>query len=358
MGDNVTQGKRDWHEAIDWYRPVVEGEGEGEEKGEDITASPPRNSTRTEPEPFSQAAQKDNKRRLVPSSPPPTSNTRPQRTPPFPLLHGINLWPDHPTAFRSVYQIYIREMLALGTTVVRAMGHALELDDPETFVKATRESFWVMRAIGYPPLPELEHGHGRRGQEKGNEREDDDAETESQEKENTDPLSCGAHTDYGCLTLLLTDSTKGALQVQHPPSQSASSTTTTTTTTSSSKWLSPPPLPNTFIVNIGDMMTRYTNGLWKSTLHRVVHRGEGYRVSVPFFFEPDFEARVGPLEECVRRGRGMGRGMLGGGGRGGGGDGGGGNGKRMFGEVKYGEHLVGKVKGNFHGGGEEEGDEG
>jgi isopenicillin N synthase-like dioxygenase len=44
---------------------------------------------------------------------------------------------------------------------------------------------------------------------------------------------------------------------------------------------------------------RWTNGIWKSTRHRVIHRGNGYRVSVPFFFEPNFNAMVKPLASCV-----------------------------------------------------------
>jgi len=120
---------------------------------------------------------------------------------------------------------------------------------------------------------------------------------------------------YGCLTLLLADPTPHALQVH---------------SSTPSSWLNADPIPGAFVVNIGDMMERWTNGLWKSTLHRVVHTGEGFRVSVPFFLEPDFEARVRPLAECVAKT--------------GGGEG--------YKEVVYGEHLVGKVGGNFYGGGE------
>lgn len=105
-----------------------------------------------------------------------------------------------------------------------------------------------MRIIGYPPL------------------------SSSPEKEG---ISCGEHTDYGCVTLLLADNTHGALQVQDKYGG----------------WINADPLEGAYVVNIGDMLERWTNGLWKSTRHRVIHGGANYRVSIPFFFEPDWVAR-------------------------------------------------------------------
>ena len=122
--------------------------------------------------------------------------------------------------------------------------------------------------------------------------------------------SCGEHTDYGCVTLLLADPTPGALQVLLKDGKT---------------WLNADPIPGAFVVNIGDMIERWTNGIWKSTKHRVIHRGEGYRVSVPLFFEPNFDAVVKPLEKCEER-----------------------SGKEpMHQGSTYGEHLLGKVFGNF-----------
>ena len=281
IGDNVTQGKRDWHEAVDWYRPVIPGEaltGHGLKMGQKFATN---------------GSQCDEAS---------------VRLPPYILLHGINLWPDRPTEFQEVYSIYIEKMLELGTAVVRAMGHALELRDPETFVTATRESFWVMRAIGYPSLPS--NDMTRNGADK--------SRNEIRTETNEEGVSCGAHTDYGCLTLLLADSTVGALQVQ--------------SRCQPEEWINADPMEGAFVVNIGDMMERWTNGLWKSTMHRVVHRGDGFRVSVPFFFEPDFQAVVRPLEECVKRT----------------------GGKERWEAVQYGHHLIGKVGGNFYGGVEKE----
>lgn len=182
------------------------------------------------------------------------------------------------------------------------MGEAIGSPDPDVFVKATADSFWVMRAIGYPPL--LPGGLG---------------------------VSCGEHTgilyspksldtremltglDYGCTTFLLADDTTNALQVL----------------SKTGEWLTANPIPHAFVVNIGDMIEVWTNGLWKSTVHRVIHTGAQYRVSVPFFLEPGFETFVEPLECCIERSGGASR----------------------YEGVVYGEHLVGKVSGNFYGGG-------
>jgi isopenicillin N synthase-like dioxygenase len=112
------------------------------------------------------------------------------------------------------------------------------------------------------------------------------------------------------VTLLLADSTTGALQVQ----------------TKSGQWINADPIPGAFVVNIGDMIERWTNGEWKSTLHRVIHKGSAYRVSVPFFFEPNFDAIVKPLKVCLDRT----------------------GGEPLYEEVMYGDHLIHKIKGNFY----------
>ncbi|KAL9134597.1 MAG: hypothetical protein Q9175_004211, partial [Cornicularia normoerica] len=245
IGDNVTEGKRDWHEAIDWYRPVREGE------------------------PFASAGDDGEEG--------PRSH---DRQGPYELLKGVNAWPAYPEGFREVYGEYVEKMLELGTAVVRAMGLALGDGMEEVFLKSTRKSAWVMRAIGYPPLPE----DGTTGKDEGG-------------------VSCGAHSDYGCVTLLLADETKGALQAW------------VETEGEEGRWVDVDPVEGALVVNIGDMMSRWSGGEWKATRHRVVHKGGGYRVSVPFFFEPDWDARV--------------------------------PGKEGEGEVMYGNYLEGKVKGNF-----------
>jgi isopenicillin N synthase-like dioxygenase len=94
-------------------------------------------------------------------------------------------------------------------------------------------------------------------------------------------FACGSHSDYGMITLLLTDDNPG-LQVKL-----------------SDSWIDVPPQIGAFVVNVGDMFERWTNGKFRSTVHRVIQPVRGKeRYSVPFFFEPDFDAVVECLEVC------------------------------------------------------------
>ncbi|WP_199336814.1 isopenicillin N synthase family oxygenase [Oscillatoria sp. FACHB-1407] len=88
----------------------------------------------------------------------------------------------------------------------------------------------------------------------------------------------GEHTDYGLLTILKQDES-GGLQVK-----------------SKSRWVEAPPIANTFVCNIGDMLDRMTGGLYRSTPHRVKNTSGRDRLSFPFFFDPNFNVEVQPIE--------------------------------------------------------------
>src|SRR5207247_6938094 len=92
----------------------------------------------------------------------------------------------------------------------------------------------------------------------------------------------GEHTDYGLLTILLQDDA-GGLEVR-----------------SRSRWIPAPPVPGSFVCNIGDMLDRMTRGLYRSTPHRVRNPAPRDRLSFPFFFDPSFFARVRPIEFAGR----------------------------------------------------------
>lgn len=89
-------------------------------------------------------------------------------------------------------------------------------------------------------------------------------------------FAAGAHSDYGCLTILYAP--MPGLQILK-----------------GSEWLDVQPLSDGFVINIGDMLERWTGGVYKSTIHRVVNRSGEERFSCPFFFEPDFKSIIKPL---------------------------------------------------------------
>jgi isopenicillin N synthase-like dioxygenase len=88
----------------------------------------------------------------------------------------------------------------------------------------------------------------------------------------------GEHTDYGVLTILKQDDA-GGLQVK-----------------SRSRWIAAPPIAGAFLCNIGDMLDRMTGGRYRSTPHRVSSPTERDRLSFPFFFDPNFDAKVQPID--------------------------------------------------------------
>lgn len=98
-------------------------------------------------------------------------------------------------------------------------------------------------------------------------------------------IGLGAHSDYECFTLLLTSSTPG-LEILKPSGQ----------------WHIASHIPEAFIVNVADFLMRWTNGLYKSTVHRVVNRSAEARYSVPFFFSVNYDTVIETLPTCLKEG--------------------------------------------------------
>jgi isopenicillin N synthase-like dioxygenase len=171
-------------------------------------------------------------------------------------LHGPNQWPDLP-GWREVMQDYYDRLVALGHKLLGAFALALGLVENH-FESWLSVPMTTLGPLHYPPQT------GRI--------------SEAQ-------LGAGAHTDYGCLTLLHQDDA-GGLQVRNR----------------AGIWLNAPPVPGSFVVNIGDMMERWTNGAFVSTSHRVINISGRERYSLPFFFDPDFYAPVECLATCLQPG--------------------------------------------------------
>jgi isopenicillin N synthase-like dioxygenase len=167
-------------------------------------------------------------------------------------MYGPNVWPATPADFQPVVYRYFESVLALGRDLFR--GFALALDLPEHwFDDKVGKPMAQLRVLRYPPQPEpFDPKH----------------------------IGVGAHTDYECFTILATSAP--GLQVQNHAGE----------------WIAAPPLPEAFVINIGDVMARWTNDVFRSTVHRVINQTGAQRFSLPFFFGADHAAVVECLPTC------------------------------------------------------------
>ncbi|MDP9899058.1 isopenicillin N synthase family dioxygenase [Variovorax ginsengisoli] len=168
-------------------------------------------------------------------------------------MQGPNQWPQWLPDFKPRMLQYQREVDAVARHIVRLIAlslnlpaHALDhhFERPTTF----------LRALHYPP----------------------------QAVGPDDQFGSAPHTDYGIITLLAQDDS-GGLQVRPRAGD----------------WIEAPPMADTFVLNVGDMLARWTNNRFVSTPHRVINRSGGDRYSLPYFLDPSMDTVIECLPTCT-----------------------------------------------------------
>jgi len=171
-------------------------------------------------------------------------------------FHLNNKWPDASVLphWKEDVQDFMEKIENLGSYLIKAFALAMGKDEDyftKWYIKPNNLS--MIRFLRYPPTP-------------------------------SDAIGCGAHSDYGTVTLLLQDSI-GGLQIQHKD-----------------QWIDATPIPGTLVINVGDCMEFLTNGAFKATKHRVINKSSDQeRFVCLIFYDPTLDMTVDCVEEFKER---------------------------------------------------------
>jgi isopenicillin N synthase-like dioxygenase len=185
---------------------------------------------------------------------------------------GADVPPDHPYAlagyrgygsnqvppipgFKEQTNAYADAMRSLGDQLLELIARSLDLPD-DWFKPFFQSKGGKLRLIKYPPQPGSAH---------------------------LNQLGAGAHTDWGAITILAQDDI-GGLEVRNVAGD----------------WIQAKPVPGAFVINIGDLMARWSNGIYNSNFHRVKNNNSTRdRYSIPFFYDTDPPAIIESIPTCV-----------------------------------------------------------
>ncbi|MGI9303776.1 MAG: isopenicillin N synthase family dioxygenase [Gammaproteobacteria bacterium] len=168
-------------------------------------------------------------------------------------LYGPNQWPQNLPHFKDDVQDFFSEITDLCAKLYRTFALALNLPE-DYFLGMLDKPLDILRLLRYPPQPRVE---------------------------DEDQIGTGAHSDFDCFTVLYQDPT-GGLQVLN----------------NRGVWIDALPVEGTFLINVGDMLERWTNGQFVSTVHRVINRSHSERCSTVFFAAPGYDTEVECLPSC------------------------------------------------------------
>lgn len=167
-------------------------------------------------------------------------------------LCAVNQWPTDFPRLHTDLTPYYDAVCHVARRVMAAI--AVSLDRPADFFDAAYAKPLARGQLVYYP-----------------------ASTEADEAE--ERFGVAPHTDFGVLTVLLQDNS-GGLQVR----------------AKSGDWIEAPPIAGTLVCNIGDLLARWSNNRFASTVHRVINRSKGSRYSIPVFFDPHTDTIVDPID--------------------------------------------------------------
>ena len=166
-------------------------------------------------------------------------------------LRGSNVWPKFQPALEQYAMSYFNHADKLARNLLRGFALGLKLDQ-EFFLKTCKNPLSRASLVYYPNQPS---NLGK------------------------NQFGVSSHTDFGVLTVLCQDSV-GGLQVEDI----------------NGNWFHAPPIEDTIIVNVADLLSRWTGGEYKSTPHRVVNKSGKERLSIVLAFDPDPETIIDPKE--------------------------------------------------------------
>lgn len=167
---------------------------------------------------------------------------------------GSNPWPkdEYVPDFRAVIQDYFTKTQELASKLLGCIALSLGLERDFFTKEFTDHPFAQLAMFHYPPHPGSKDGH--------------------------EVWGVGRHTDYGTLTILLQDDV-GGLQVE----------------TRDGSWIDVPPVPGSFVINLGDMMEIWTSGALRAGPHRAKVSATRHRLSVAMFYDPGFDCVISPI---------------------------------------------------------------
>jgi isopenicillin N synthase-like dioxygenase len=169
-------------------------------------------------------------------------------------LRGRNQWPAGHAGMRAMMVAYFKTMEALGQRMLPVLARSLDLP-PDFFAPYfANEAHINLRFLHYPP----------------------------QDSADDEQFGQGPHTDNSFITMLAREDVPG-LAVRLP----------------SGEWLAPPVIEGTFLVNLGNVMKRWSNDRFLSTPHGVLNDSGRDRYSIAFFYSPDPAARIEVLPTCT-----------------------------------------------------------